>query len=260
MTVTETLYISSLNRTDTENDGINNFTINLNKTYRNVKSVKLKKITVMNSWYNVDMQTNKIVFYFGGAVDETMTFEIPVGFYSVPHLADAICDSANETLSVSHPSLTMSHDLDFLINKSKIYFILNDETVPFTLLLGSTTINKPLLGFFENQPDPTSHAGNGFQYLISYGIANVYVDDFIFMKIEELQDTVFVANSVKRYTFAFQNATDKLDNLAVFDEQITKPISHEFNRLTISLYNEKNELITLRNNYSFLLEIEYCNR
>ena len=259
MTETETLYVSSLNRADT-NDGINNFTINLNKTYRNVKSVKLKKITVMNSWYNVNAQTKKIVFYFGGAVNETMTFEIPVGFYSVPHIADAICDSVNETLSVSHPSLTMSHDLDFLINKSKIYFKLNNETVPFTLLLGSTTIDKSLLGFFENQPDPTSLTDSGFQYLISYGIANVYQDDFIFMRIEELQDTVFVANSVKRYTYAFQNVTDKLDNLTVFDEQISKPVANEFNQLTVSLYNEKHELIFLRNNYSFLLEIEYCNK
>ena len=259
MTVTETLYISSKKRT-VKIDQFSNFSIKLNKTYRNVKHVKLKKIPLMNSWYNVDFQNKKLVIYFGGVVDATLSIELNHGYYSIPSLCDAIIAKVNSALSGPHPTITMSTDLDFLIQASKVKFSLNTNDVPFTFKLNDSTIDRGLLGFFDEESDIVSVSYDNMQSLMSSGIASVYIDDFLFMKIHELEDTVFVADGIQRYTFVIQNPTEKLDNLILNDEQVTKPISSEFNQLTISLYNEKHELITLRNNYSFLLEIEYCNR
>ena len=260
MTVTETLYISSSNRTDKENDEINNFSIKLNKTYRNVKSVKLKKITVMNSWYNVRIDTKKIVFNLSAPLELNVNVNVAPGYYSIPSLCQSIIDIANQAPALTDNGLELSYDFDYLVSTSKILFRLNTAN-EFKIDLLSTTIDKRLLGVFDTNTEAISAISpiNGLSYIISSGIASVYTDDFVFMKIDEFDDKVTVANKIDKYTFVIQNSTDKLDNIVIYDEQKTTA-SKEFNSLRISLYNEKNQPLKIFNDYSFLLEIEYCNR
>ena len=134
---------------------------------------------------------------------------------------------------------------------------LDDVTVPFTLRLAESTVDKGLLGFFNSDPDPTSVVENGEQKITSTGIASVYLNDFVFMEIDQFDDKVTVANKTDKYTYVIQNSSDKLDNLVFYDEQTTT-VREEFNSLTIKIYDETHTLLELYNDYSFVLEIEYC--
>ena len=254
---TETLFINSKFRTISD-DPINNFKIKLNKTYQNVKQIKLKNITMMNSWYNVTESSNKIYFNFGGDIENDVTITIQEGFYSIPGLFESIINAVNSALdSLGHSTVQVAYNFEHLTRTSKLLLSINSNTIDFSIDLTKTTINRDLLGFFDNDELITSSLVNGYHTIYGNNFASIFTDDYLFIKINEFQDNVHCANNQNRYTFVIQNNTDKLDNLIFNHEQYTKPVS-SFNELTVSVYNEKHKLIELRNDYSFVLELTIC--
>lgn len=256
---TETLFINSKFRSDS-NEPINNFRIKLNKTYQNVKQIKLKNITMMNSWYNVTNSSNKIYFTFGDIVNDNLTLTIQEGFYSIPGLFEVIINGVNSALdALGHPTVQVAYNFEHLTRTSKLLLSINSNTIDFAIDLTKTTINRDLLGFFDTDEIITSTLVNGYHTIYGNNFATIFTDDYIFIKINEFHNTVHCANNQNRYTFVIQNNTDKLDNLIFNHEQYTKPVS-SFNELTVSVYNEKHKLIELRNDYSFVLELTICNK
>ena len=256
---TETLFINSKFRTISD-DPINNFKIKLNKTYQNVKQIKLKNITMMNSWYNVTNSTNKIFFSFGDIINDSVTITIQEGFYSIPGLFEEIIDGVNSALdSLGHPTVQVAYSFEHLTRTSKLLLSINSNTIDFSIDLTKTTISRDLLGFFDTDGLIISSPVNGYHTIYGKTFASIFNDDYIFIKIDEFQDNVNCANNQNKYTFVIQNNTDKLDNLIFNHEQYTKPVG-SFNELTVSVYNEKHKRIELRNDYSFVLELTICNK
>lgn len=139
------ILINSRNRSNLSDD-TNNFTINLQNTIYNVKSLSLKGLLIPNSIYNIDSNNNNLQWNQSG----NFSYTIPSGFYTITTLLSTIQNGMN---GVNSNSYVWSYNSTTLrvtaTGTASFYLIFNVPNSPWRELgftNTTTTISTSLTG------------------------------------------------------------------------------------------------------------------
>jgi hypothetical protein len=166
------VYADSTNRDTLLYPSGNSYTLHLTTPAKSVTQVDLVAAKVPNSMYNITNGNNIITV-------STVSYSIPVGFYSAYGIADALASRIGLTVK-------------YLPDEGRLWFF--NSTADFTLQINTLELQK-LTGFSSNSiytsqlnifTPAYANGPNGY-FIKSDNVVDMSINEFVFLDIDELR-------------------------------------------------------------------------